>query len=1339
MGTCSIAMALTDSVSNATPRVGDTIVYTLTGAPAFTASTTVTVTDTLGTGLTFVSADPSVGTYASSTGAWNVGTLNGASAVTLTITATVDAGTEGQTIANTPGITYVQSNCTESSAVTGVSITVQGGVAPTSTAPVADIAITKTADVATTTEGSIIHYTITAWDNGPSTSTGVVATDTLPSGLTFLDATASAGSYSSSTGTWTIGALAPNATATLEIAAIVNTGTAGHTIVNTATIGESSSETDPNLANNTAAASVYVKCNNGPTAPVADIAITKVADVATTTEGGTIHYTITATDNGPSTSTDVVATDTLPAGLTFVSASTSVGTYSTSTGAWTIGTLAPSSTATLELVATANAGTAGQTIANTATIGESSKETDPNLANNSATATVFVESIGGSCSVSASFTNSVNDAAPRVGDTIVYTLTNSATAFTEPTHLLVHDMLGAGLTFASATVSTGTYSSSTGVWDIGTLNGASTQVLTLTLTATVNPGTEGQTIPNDPTAEFVGSGCTSSSAIASAPVTVQAAPVIPSADLAITKTADVATTTEGSIIHYTITAWDNGPSTSTGVVATDTLPSGLTFENATASVGTYSSSTGAWTIGDLAPSSTATLAIAALVNAGTAGTTIVNTATIGESASTTDPNPANNTASSSVYVMPNGGCGSCQVADIAIVKTVDNANPDPGATIHYTLTVTDNGPSTSTNVVAHDQLPPTTALSFLGATTSQGTYNLSTGDWTIGTVGPHATATLELAAVVGMNQAGQTIVNTATVSQLSSITDPNLANNTATATIVVATPGVPSADLAITKTADVATTTEGSTVHYTITATDNGPSTSTDVVATDTLPSGLTFENATASVGTYSSSTGTWTIGDLAPSSTATLAIAALVNAGTAGTTIVNIATIGGSASTTDPNPANNTASSSVYVQGGGNVGTQADIAVAKSVDNARPLTGSTVHYTITAWDNGPAASTDVVATDTLPAGLTFVSANPSVGTYSTSTGAWTIGTLGINATATLAIAATVNAGTSGQAIVNTVTIGESSSETDPNPANNTATATITPQSGGGGCTVNCGGGSVPTAEIGIVKTVDNANPSAGATIHYTLTVSATGPSPSVGVVAKDVLPGGVTFVSASSSLGSFDPSSGVWTIGNMNVGQSATLVITATVDAADPAGETITNTGTVSESLAVNDQNSANNTSSVTITVAGGGGGGTVIVGGGSPTSTGIVLGTSTPGIVLGTSTCGLYLDEYIHPIRKYLNTSEQVKKLQLFLNANLGTSLPITGYYGPLTQAAVNRFQTKYHTEILLPWVPLGLPTEFTPTGYVYQATWRWINLIECPSLNLPIPAYKVDDFATSYSYAF
>ena len=70
----------------------------------------------------------------------------------------------------------------------------------------------------------------------------------------------------------------------------------------------------------------------------------------------------------------------------------------------------------------------------------------------------------------------------------------------------------------------------------------------------------------------------------------------------------------------------------------------------------------------------------------------------------------------------------------------------------------------------------------------------------------------------------------------------------------------------------------------------------------------------------------------------------------------------------------------------------------------------------------------------------------------------------------------------------------------------------------------------------------------------------------------------------------------------------------------------------------------------------------------------------------------------------------AEEIKKLQMFLNAEVGAGLPVIGVFGPLTTAAVNTFQMKYKQEIL---TPLGLKG---PTGGVYDSTIRKINEIAC-----------------------
>ena len=119
-------------------------------------------------------------------------------------------------------------------------------------------------------------------------------------------------------------------------------------------------------------------------------------------------------------------------------------------------------------------------------------------------------------------------------------------------------------------------------------------------------------------------------------------------------------------------------------------------------------------------------------------------------------------------------------------------------------------------------------------------------------------------------------------------------------------------------------------------------------------------------------------------------------------------------------------------------------------------------------------------------------------------------------------------------------------------------------------------------------------------------------------------------------------------------------------------------------------------------------------------------VLGTSTStpqpaGQVLGES-CSELINSYIKLGKK--NDPVEVRKLQEFLNKTIGTNLPITGFYEELTWNAVNTFQVTYGTEVLTPWIPYGHPDEKTPTGYVYKTTKRWINMLHCPGLNIPMP---------------
>jgi hypothetical protein len=110
--------------------------------------------------------------------------------------------------------------------------------------------------------------------------------------------------------------------------------------------------------------------------------------------------------------------------------------------------------------------------------------------------------------------------------------------------------------------------------------------------------------------------------------------------------------------------------------------------------------------------------------------------------------------------------------------------------------------------------------------------------------------------------------------------------------------------------------------------------------------------------------------------------------------------------------------------------------------------------------------------------------------------------------------------------------------------------------------------------------------------------------------------------------------------------------------------------------------------------------------------------------GRVLGASTeCGIYIGEYIKLGAK--NNPEEVNKLQSFLNEWTGASLKVTGIYDQATFNAVKAFQLKYSSDILNPWIKIGLhKNDKTATGYVYKTTQRMINNLVCPALGLEIP---------------
>ena len=161
-------------------------------------------------------------------------------------------------------------------------------------------------------------------------------------------------------------------------------------------------------------------------------------------------------------------------------------------------------------------------------------------------------------------------------------------------------------------------------------------------------------------------------------------------------------------------------------------------------------------------------------------------------------------------------------------------------------------------------------------------------------------------------------------------------------------------------------------------------------------------------------------------------------------------------------------------------------------MSNATPNVGDQITFTVTLSNSGPDTATGVQVTDLLPAGLTFVSATPSQGSYDNASGVWTVGTVSPGVPQTLSITATV---VSPAAQTNTATISDAD-QFDPNTGNNTASATETPQQ----------------ADLSLVKFVNGQDAdsptgphvAAGSTVTFTYVVTDTGNVPVSGVVVRD-------------------------------------------------------------------------------------------------------------------------------------------------------------------------------------------------------------------------------------------
>jgi uncharacterized repeat protein (TIGR01451 family) len=900
----------------------------------------------------------------------------------------------------------------------------------------------------------------------------------------------------------------------------------------------------------------------------ADASITKTDGVTTATAGGSVTYTITASNAGPDAATGATVADTFPAveTCTWTCVGAGGGTC-TAAGSGNIADSVnlPVGGSVTYTASCAVAASATGTLSNTATVTLPFTDSDPS--NNSATDT---DTIVASADLGITKTDGVTSATP--GGSVTYTITSSNAGPSDASGATVADTFPASLTCtwtcAGAGGGTCTASGSGNISD--TVNLPAGGSTTYTASCAVSAAATG-TLSNTATVAAPAGVTDPTPGNNSATDTDTLAG---SADLSITKTDGVTSATPGGSVTYTITSSNAGPSNVTGATVADTFPASLTCTwTCVGAGGGTCTAAGSGNINDTVnlPAGASVTYTASCTISGSASGSLSNTATVAAPGGTTDPDPANNSATDIDTLAAS--------ADLSITKTDGVTSATAGGSTTYTITASNAGPSAAPGSTVNDTFPASLTCTWTCVGAGGGTCTASGSGNITDTVNlPSGGSVTYTAACTISASATGSLTNTATVAAAAGVTDPTPGNNSATDVDALGA----SADLSITKTDGVASATPGGNVTYTITASNAGPSNATGASVADTFPASLTCTWTCVSAGGGTcTAAGSGNIADtvnLPAGGSATYTASCAISASASGS-LANTATVAAPAGVTDTNPANNSATDTDTLTG------SADLSITKTDGVTSVVAGGSVAYTIVASNAGPSAATGATVADTFPAEqtCTWTCAGAGGGTC-TASGSGNIAdtvNLPVGGSVTYTAACAVSAAATGSTS-NTATVAAPAGVTDTNPADNSATDvdTIT---------------AIPGASLTASKTVTGSTFAPGSAITYTIVINNTGSGAQAdnpGNEFTDALPAGLTLVSASATSGTATTAGNVVTWnGAIASGGSVTITINATINAT--ASGTIVNQGTVSfdgdgngtnESTAVTDDPSAGGGSDATI-----------------------------------------------------------------------------------------------------------------------------------------------------------
>jgi len=478
----------------------------------------------------------------------------------------------------------------------------------------ADLAINKNVTPSMAIAGQdIITYTLSITNYGPATAINAEVFDTLPTGLSFIQAIASQG-FCTGDVLCSIGTMAPNQSELVTITAIVNSNVISGTVIdNTAIIRSSHPDSNPD--------------NNISEKPLdvigeADIAIQKTNATNPVTAGEQLLYTLQITNYGPSDVQEVIVTDSLPAEVTYIQSTPPENSAPTPV-VWNLGSMQAGQVKTIELLVQVGADVSS-TFTNTVQV--SSNLPDPNPENNTdqeptdvvLSADLAIVKLGCPCVL-------------LPGDEVTYTLQIHNYGPSNAYSVIVTDTLPDELNLIRVSEPQESGPNPI-VWNIGELSVGETHLITIVsevkLWATSsfeNVAQVGSTTPDPVPSNNQDSNITE---------------IDYNADLSVQKTDLPDPALLESELYYLITVTNHGPSQADEVVLVDSLPQGVSFVRANPPPDEQPNpSTLKWNLGSLIPDETRQFTITTFVESWAEH---ILTNTVAVNSTTPDPNTSNN-------------------------------------------------------------------------------------------------------------------------------------------------------------------------------------------------------------------------------------------------------------------------------------------------------------------------------------------------------------------------------------------------------------------------------------------------------------------------------------------------------------------------------------------------------------------------------------------------------------------------------------------------------------------------------------------------------------------------